>query len=168
MGFGAEGSVEKETEIAGPTLVQDIHPLHPAQGEGRDMRLGVGQDGDQGCGQRLFGRGVIETDHDAGRGLALVETKGHAASAQSHQQIAQAAVVAELDAASGQPLLPALRRGVFDAQHLTAAPIDGGEALEDVVHLLDAEGELDCLAAECRPALEETDAVFVEGHVGDG
>ncbi|MEI2692083.1 MAG: hypothetical protein V9H69_21205 [Anaerolineae bacterium] len=98
----------------------------------------------------------------------MIQPQPHPPAAQAQQQILQAAGVAQADGATGQQLLPALRAGIFDAQHLPAAEIDSRQALKHIVHRLDAEGQAELLTAQPRPPLEIANAVLVEGHVGDG
>ena len=63
------------------------------------------------------------------------------------------------------------RRGgvVAGARDAAAVEVDGGEGLEDVVELGGGEVDGDGLVAgDAARVLEEADAVFVEGDVGDG
>ena len=77
-------------------------------------------------------------------------------------------LAAETHGAAFQPLLQRLRRGILHAQHLPVAAVKYRQALEHVVHLFGAEGQLDLLATDLRPALKEAHAMLVERHVGNG
>ncbi|OQA39780.1 MAG: hypothetical protein BWY52_03025 [Chloroflexi bacterium ADurb.Bin325] len=158
-----QARLQEVDEICRAALVLDRHAHHIGQPQRPHRALLRQPEREERGGHRLALRGQIDAHDDAAQ-RAVGRRQADAPPAQVAQQVAQAGVVGELDRGAREQRGLVLRRLIVDAQHL-AARGDDGQALEDIVHLLRAEGQRDGVVPGRPLAYEIPHAVFVERHL---
>jgi hypothetical protein len=78
-----------------------------------------------------------------------------------NEKITHAPGVVKPDGAADQAFLASLGRGVLDAQDLAATPIDGCQALQNVIHLSGTKGEIHLRTTQRGTTLVEPYAMLV-------